>query len=182
MIPSRPSSESGSSVRVDSLSNADLDEIWRVRADAYCPDGQNRELVKKPDIDFAPGTRHFGVRISGALAAVVTLVREPLQGVPADVPHQQQWQFRMLAVDPAQQGAGLARVLLGHVTRLVADEGGGVLWGNMRQSAWSFYEHLGFVWAGEPYPLAPVGTPHRFAYLRVPQTGTTSSSVARPLR
>lgn len=70
-------------------------------------------------------------------------------------------QVRQVAVSPHAHGQGLGRTLMGVLEDLARKEGATELWLNARQTAYGFYERLGFVPEDPEFVSELTGIPHR---------------------
>ena len=70
-------------------------------------------------------------------------------------------QVRQVAVDSASRGRGIGSALMAAVELLAAEQGASELWLNARDTAYGFYERLGFVAEGEEFVSELTGIPHR---------------------
>jgi ribosomal protein S18 acetylase RimI-like enzyme len=90
--------------------------------------------------DHAPTTLHVGVRDSSGIVAVASLCEE----VREDDPARPAWRLRGMAVHPAVRGMGFGRVLVQVCVRHAEARGAALVWCTARESAYGFYERLGF--------------------------------------
>lgn len=70
-------------------------------------------------------------------------------------------QLRQLAVKPAARGYGLGRALVVTIEDIAAWAGVSALWLNARDTAYDFYEHLGYRFDGDTFVSELTGIPHR---------------------
>ena len=70
-------------------------------------------------------------------------------------------QVRQVAVDPAAHGRGIGSALMAAIELLAAEQGARELWLNARDSAYGFYERLGYGFAGDTFISEVTGIPHR---------------------
>ncbi|MBN3794980.1 GNAT family N-acetyltransferase [Burkholderia sp. Ac-20392] len=90
--------------------------------------------------DQAPTTLHVGVRDASGIVAVASLceeLREDDRARPA-------WRLRGMAVHPAVRGMGFGRVLVQVCVRHAEARGAELVWCTARETAYRFYEKLGF--------------------------------------
>ncbi|CAB3746876.1 GNAT family N-acetyltransferase [Burkholderia puraquae] len=90
--------------------------------------------------DHAPTTLHVGVRDPSGIVAVASLceaLREDDHAQPA-------WRLRGMAVHPAVRGLGFGRVLVEVCVRHAEARGAALVWCTARETAYRFYEKLGF--------------------------------------
>ncbi|VWC52971.1 GNAT family N-acetyltransferase [Burkholderia lata] len=90
--------------------------------------------------DHAPTTLHVGVRDSSGIVAVASLCEE----VREDDPARPAWRLRGMAVHPVVRGMGFGRVLVQVCVRHAEARGAALVWCTARESAYRFYEKLGF--------------------------------------
>ena len=76
---------------------------------------------------------------------------------PGDVERQ----LRQLAVSPDARGSGVGRMLIDGLERRAAGEGATAIVLNARDSAWEFYEHLGYTYTGPEFVSELTGIVHR---------------------
>lgn len=111
--------------------------------------------VDFPD-DHVPGAFHLGAHDDdGRLVAVATFA-------PAATPHRpgaRTWRLRGMAVEPAAQGTGVGRALLGAAVRRAREEQVEALWADGRDGALGFYLGQGWVVEGDGY-VTDTGIPH----------------------
>lgn len=90
--------------------------------------------------DQAPTTLHVGVRDASGIVAVASLCEE----LREDDPARPAWRLRGMAVHPAVRGMGFGRVLVQICVRHAEARGAALVWCTARESAYRFYEKLGF--------------------------------------
>ncbi|MGC3025773.1 GNAT family N-acetyltransferase [Burkholderia sp. DN3021] len=90
--------------------------------------------------DLAPTTMHFAVRDNDNIVAVATVCKEGQSGVS----NSEAWRLRGMAVHPSVRGLGFGRLLVNLSIRYVREQRGILLWCTARESAYQFYEMLGF--------------------------------------
>lgn len=90
--------------------------------------------------DLAATTLHVGVRDASGIVAVASLCEE----VREDDPARPAWRLRGMAVHPAVRGMGLGRVLVQVCVRHAEARGAALVWCTARETAYRFYEKLGF--------------------------------------
>ncbi len=120
------------------------------------PHQRARDLVYPGDDDA--DTFHLGaIDGSGAVLAILSMYRHARP--PTDPLGQPRaWRIRGMASVPAARGTGLGRRLV----EVARDRAWGVsndpIWCNARQSAFGFYERLGFTITGELFEIEGIGT------------------------
>lgn len=90
--------------------------------------------------DQAPTTLHVGVRDASGIVAVASLCEE----LREDDPARPAWRLRGMAVHPAVRGMGFGRVLVQVCVRHAEARGAALVWCTARETAYQFYEKLGF--------------------------------------
>ncbi|KVL41031.1 GNAT family N-acetyltransferase [Burkholderia sp. MSMB1835] len=111
------------------------------------------------DGDNAPATLHFAVRDNDDIVAVASVCKEAQSGVSnADA-----WRLRGMAVHPSVRGLGFGRLLVNLSIRHVREQRGTLLWCTARESAYPFYEMLGF--ERDPIPISMHGRDDMKFYL-----------------
>lgn len=70
-------------------------------------------------------------------------------------------QLRQLAVVPAARGHGVGRSLVHLLEEVAASEGAREVWLNARDSAYTFYERIGYRFVGDEFVSELTRTPHR---------------------
>lgn len=111
------------------------------------------------DGDHAPTTLHFAVRDNDNIVAVASVCKEAQSGVSnADA-----WRLRGMAVHPSVRGLGFGRLLVNLSIRHVREQRGTLLWCTARESAYPFYEMLGF--ERDPIPISMHGRDDMKFYL-----------------
>ena len=107
--------------------------------------------------DDEPTTLHLGVLDDGGrLVGVATFLHRPCPGRP----EMAAVQLRGMAVEPAQQGSGVGRILLTAALERLRAEGADVLWAKARDQSLGFYERLGLHVEGDGYVTSDTGLPH----------------------
>ncbi|MCA8406342.1 GNAT family N-acetyltransferase [Burkholderia cenocepacia] len=109
--------------------------------------------------DHAPTTLHFAVRDSDTIVAVASVCKEEQSGVP----NAEAWRLRGMAVHPSVRGLGFGRLLVNLSIRHVREQRGTLLWCTARESAYQFYEMLGF--NRDPIPISLHGRDDMKFYL-----------------
>ncbi|ACA95561.1 MULTISPECIES: GNAT family N-acetyltransferase [Burkholderia] len=109
--------------------------------------------------DHAPTTLHFAVRDHDTIVAVASVCKEGQSGVP----NAQAWRLRGMAVHPSVRGLGFGRLLVNLSIRHVCEQRGTLLWCTARESAYQFYEMLGF--NRDPIPISLHGRDDMKFYL-----------------
>ncbi|MBN3832317.1 GNAT family N-acetyltransferase [Burkholderia sp. Ac-20344] len=90
--------------------------------------------------DHAPTTLHVGVRNASGIVAVASLCEESREDDRA----RPAWRLRGMAVHPAVRGMGFGRVLVQVCVRHAEARGATLVWCTARETAYRFYEKLGF--------------------------------------
>jgi predicted GNAT family N-acyltransferase len=72
-----------------------------------------------------------------------------------------QRQLRQVLVIDEMRRRGIGAALVEDLERLAAGEGASVVWLNARDTAFSFYERLGYTYDGELFVSEATGIPHR---------------------
>jgi GNAT superfamily N-acetyltransferase len=97
---------------------------------------------------------------SGEVLASASLLEEEVpEGVPPQIGALPARRLRFMASSPGKRRSGLGSAVLEAIFDHLAARGGALLWCTARESAQAFYEHAGFVGAGEPFVIEGVG-PH----------------------
>jgi GNAT superfamily N-acetyltransferase len=113
------------------------------------------------DIPFAedgwPGCFHLVAR-DPDVVGIATFFPSPTHWRPGAAA----WQLRGMAVDPAWQGHGVGRRLIGSAADRLCTYDADVLWANVRDSAAAFYERLGWQVVGDGF-VTLTGLPHHVA-------------------
>ena len=128
----------------------------------YAPFG-----VARPDV--TAGERDWRLPPVGTDVAVALSVQCDILGsawlLPArgDVARQ----VRQVAVDSGARGRGVGLALMNAIELLAAEQGADELWLNARDSAYGFYERLGFKAEGEEFVSELTGIPHRLMRKRL---------------
>ena len=115
------------------------------------------------DSDDDPATWHLGAFRGGRLVGVVTGFAEEAPGRPGIAAQR----FRFMAVEPAEQGAGVGTALIAEVIARARSRGDTVLWANGRDTALDFYTRLGFTVVGPGFDDATSHLPHHVVVLEL---------------
>lgn len=106
--------------------------------------------------DQLPGVFHAGILDeTGTVLCILSChpqAKAPLQGVV--------YQLRGMATEPACQGQGLGKMLVGFAIQHIKALGGTGIWCNARKNACVFYSRLGFEFMSEEFEISGIG-PHR---------------------
>lgn len=118
-------------------------------------------LYRDFGVDPASDWRHLD---ADSTYAVATSAGGGLLGVarlmPAgDAPESRQ--LRQLAVAHATRRSGVGRALVHALEHKAAEQGAREVWLNARESAFGFYERLGYEFDGEVFVSELTGIPHR---------------------
>jgi ribosomal protein S18 acetylase RimI-like enzyme len=76
-------------------------------------------------------------------------------------------QVRQVAVDPGSHGLGIGRELMSELERVAVAEGAVEAWLHARDTAFGFYDRLGYVAEGEVFVSGLTGIPHRTMRKRI---------------
>ncbi|ESS40896.1 acetyltransferase (GNAT) family protein [Burkholderia cenocepacia] len=79
------------------------------------------------------------------------------------MPNAEAWRLRGMAVHPSVRGLGFGRLLVNLSIRHVREQRGTLLWCTARESAYQFYEMLGF--NRDPIPISLHGRDDMKFYL-----------------
>lgn len=112
--------------------------------------GQAVEAVVWPG-DDQESTVHLGAFLGEELVGIATLL----------LVARNEWQLRGMAIRQDLQGQGAGKALIGECLRQVPVTSGHTLWCNARESAWRFYEKLGFQVTSELFDIPGVGPHYR---------------------
>ncbi|MBZ5796140.1 GNAT family N-acetyltransferase [Burkholderia contaminans] len=91
--------------------------------------------------DIEATTLHLAIRNPAGIVAVASLREERRDDDPAHAA----WRLRGMAVQPEVRGMGFGRVLVQIAVRHAQTHGAELVWCTARESAYRFYEKLGFV-------------------------------------
>lgn len=121
-----------------------------VRRSVLRPHQAASELVYPGDDDRE--SIHLGVVDGESIVAILSMYHTPRDGQASG------WRIRGMASVPAVRGAGYGRELV----EMALDRAWGIdrseIWCNARESAFGFYEKLGFVVMGELFEIDGIGT------------------------
>ncbi len=122
-----------------------------IRQQVLRPHQDARELVYPGD--DSPDSFHLGVVQCSNLVAVLSMYREPMPGEVDCV-----WRIRGMASVPGFRGVGFGRKLVDTARDRAWNIERVAIWCNARESAFGFYEKLGFVAVGELFEIEGIGT------------------------
>lgn len=143
---------------VDTISAA---QTRPVRQKVLRPHQRAEELVYPGDDDVQ--TLHLGaVSGAGEVVAILSMYRNN-----AAYPVNARWQIRGMASLPEARGTGLGRRLVEEARDRAWAIERAPIWCNARESAFGFYEKLGFARVGEIFEIKPIG-PHAVMVLDSP--------------
>ena len=112
--------------------------------------------------DTSAGEADWRLPPAGTDVAVALGTRGELLGsawlLPA--PGEASRQVRQVAVDAASRRMGVGVLLMRAIEMRAAEQGADELWLNARDSAYGFYERLGYVAEGEEFVSELTGIPH----------------------
>lgn len=108
---------------------------------------------------------HFAVRDNDGIVVVASVCQEGQSGVL----NAEAWRLRGMAVHPSVRGLGFGRLLVNLSIRYVREQRGLLLWCTARESAYPFYEMLGF--NRDPKPISMKGRDDMRFYLMQRQIG-----------
>ncbi|MGV6814058.1 MAG: GNAT family N-acetyltransferase [Phycisphaerales bacterium] len=140
-----------------------MDETVKIRSITAAQTRPIRQRVLRPHQaaselvypgDDAHDSFHLGAYRDNELLAILSMYFMPKQGETSHA-----WRIRGMASIPEARGIGLGRMLV----EMARDQAWGIklapIWCNARQSAFGFYEKLGFVIEGEVFEIEGIG-PH----------------------
>ncbi|MDF1809001.1 MAG: GNAT family N-acetyltransferase [Phycisphaerales bacterium] len=106
--------------------------------------------------DDEKNTFHLGAMIDGEIHAILSMYRE---SAPYSETDSVGWRIRGMASIPQARGSGLGRKLVEVARDRVWETDRDVIWCNARESAFGFYEKLGFNIVGNIFEIEGIG-PH----------------------
>jgi GNAT superfamily N-acetyltransferase len=116
--------------------------------------------------DYKATTSHLGLVSKShphEILCVATFIREAFPELPA----KHSYRLRGMATDPKYQGHGFGRDVVNYgLEYLRANEDCDLVWCNARESAFTFYEKLGFILHGSMFDIPQTG-PHKVMYKRL---------------
>lgn len=130
-------------------------ETRPVRQRVLRPHQRPEELVYPGDDDSS--TFHLGAYgEDGALLAILSMYRHAQPPAPTDA-EPSAWRIRGMASVPEARGTGLGRRLVEEARDRVWDASRDAIWCNARESAFGFYQRLGFVIDGGIFEIEGIG-------------------------
>lgn len=113
-----------------------------------------------PEDDFET-TFHFALRQNNEIKGIATFIQQGHPEFSADLPYR----LRGMAIDKELQGQGLGKKLLAHGVDFLVARHCDLIWFNARETAFPFYQSLGFILHGPLFELPGIG-PHKVMYKR----------------
>lgn len=121
-----------------------------VRKSVLRPQQDASMLVYPGDDD--EGSFHLGVIDGDTVVAILSMYHMPREGEVNG------WRIRGMASVPTAQGMGYGRELVLKATERAWGIERSEIWCNARESAFGFYEKLGFVVVGDLFEIEGIGT------------------------
>jgi len=125
------------------------EQTREVRRSVLRPHQDTSELVYPGDDDAE--SMHLGVLNGALIVAILSMYHAPREGEVSG------WRIRGMASLPEVRGMGYGRELV----ETARDRAWGIdraeIWCNARESAFGFYEKLGFVVAGDLFEIDGIG-------------------------
>lgn len=112
--------------------------------------------------DDAATTFHQGCFLNNHLVGISTFLLESHPAFSAGNPYR----LRGMATTQEFQGRGLGLILLQNGVELLRSRKCDLLWFNARETAFSFYEKLGFLYEGPLFDIKDIG-PHKVMYKHI---------------
>ncbi|MAO25482.1 MAG: GNAT family N-acetyltransferase [Phycisphaerae bacterium] len=134
-----------------------------VRQRVLRPHQRAEELVYPGDDDA--DTFHLGAVDGDEVLAILSMYRHA-QPPSEPFAEPRAWRIRGMASVPEARGTGLGRRLVEEARDLVWEVSPDPIWCNARQSAFGFYEKLGFAIVGGVFEIEAIG-PHAVMVLGV---------------
>lgn len=137
------------------------EQVLDLRAKVLKPFLQPHECVLPGDDD--PLGFHLGasLELDGPLIGIATFMMERHPSLFAEYHHHAR--LRGMASDPSTRRLGVGRRLVLQGIDELERRGADLLWFNARETAFAFYESLGFLYASEMFDLPQIG-PHKVMY------------------
>jgi len=115
--------------------------------------------------DSDSSTLHIGAQSSEGIVGVATLMMEPnplLQQLLSR--GHNTYRLRGMATRTDHQQKGIGRALINFGVKIIREKSGcDLLWCNARESAFLFYQRLGFEFHGDLFEIPQIG-PHKVMY------------------
>jgi GNAT superfamily N-acetyltransferase len=127
-----------------------------IRQRVLRPHQRAEELIYPGDDDAS--TFHLGAHVNGKLVGILSMYRHS-QPPAATGANQSAWRIRGMATTPEARGTGLGRELVIQARDRVWELHCDRIWCNARESAFGFYQKLGFVIEGGIFEIEGIG-PH----------------------
>jgi len=122
-----------------------------VRQSVLRPHQHASELVYPGDDDAE--SFHLGAVRDDEVLAILSMYHEPMPGSKSSG-----WRIRGMASVPEVRGAGYGTKLVEAARERSWSADRSPIWCNARQSAFGFYEKLGFVMVGQLFEIEGIGT------------------------
>ena len=117
--------------------------------------------------DYKASTSHLGLVSKSTNPLEVLCVVTFIQQTFPDLPAKNSYRLRGMATDPKYQGHGFGRDVVNYgLEYLRANENCDLVWCDARESAFTFYEKLGFIFHGPMFEVPHTG-PHKVMYKRL---------------
>ncbi|MCA0972743.1 GNAT family N-acetyltransferase [Halobacillus litoralis] len=107
-------------------------------------------------------TFHLGVFKDGQLISIGSFYAEH----HPDIPDGKSFRLRGMATLPEYRGKGAGTKIISKAMEILGEKNADILWCNARMSAQGYYDHLGFMQAGDVFDLPPIG-PHVVSYKKI---------------
>lgn len=102
--------------------------------------------------DNRKGTFHLGAFEFNKLVGVATFIPHYTENHKL-----KDFQLRGMAVEETHQGKGIGRKIIEYVLPLLKAQNATILWCNARESAYVFYQKMGFEIIGDAFDIPSVG-------------------------
>ena len=106
--------------------------------------------------DQHEGTFHLGAFVLSKLVGIATFIPHYDEG--SKLLH---FQLRGMAIEVTHQGKGVGRKIIKYVFPILVAKNGATLWCNARESAFAFYQKMGFEIMGNAFDIPSVGTHYK---------------------
>ncbi|MGZ3779988.1 MAG: GNAT family N-acetyltransferase [Pseudobdellovibrionaceae bacterium] len=145
------------SENIDEIKEISARETFQLRRDVLKPFLSLEECVNEGD--HLPTTFHLGLFHKNKIVSIATFILESHPDFSAGLPYR----LRGMATDKNFQGQGFGQKLLRYGVEHLRQKHCDLIWFNARESAFYFYEKLGFLHHGGLFELKNIG-PHKVMY------------------